>query len=94
MQFLDKVVDMPVAVQRQVYLVGQSRKLCKSRSCNALIRGRCPCCAGRRLGPVEGATDSVHRQSLWAFSVRRDGGLSAGLAMRRVGAHHTGDELN
>ena len=29
-----------------------------------------------------GASNSVHRQSLWAFSVRRDGGLSAGLAMR------------
>ena len=47
---LDKVVDLPGAVQRQVYLVGQSRKLWKSRSCNALIRGRCPCCAGRRRG--------------------------------------------
>ena len=66
-QFLDQVVDMPVIVQRQVYLVGQSRRLWKSRSCNALIRGRCPCCAGRRLGLVEGATDSVHRQSLWTF---------------------------
>ena len=63
-QFLDQVVDMPVIVQRQVYLVGQSRRLWKFRSCNALIRGRCPCCAGRRLGLVEGATDSVHRQSL------------------------------
>ena len=30
-QFLDKVVDMPVAVQRQVYVVGQSRKLWRSR---------------------------------------------------------------
>ena len=66
-QLLDKVVDMPVAVQRQVYLVGQSRQLWRSRSCKALIRGRCPCCAGRRLGLVEGASDSVHRQSQWTF---------------------------
>ena len=58
---------VPVVVQRQVHVVGQSRELWKSRSCNAMIRGRCPCCAGRRLGLVEGATDSVHRQSLWTF---------------------------
>ena len=29
--------------------------------------GRCPCCAGRRLGLLEGASDSVHRLSSWTF---------------------------
>ena len=82
-QFWTRLLTCPLLcndIQRQVYVVGQSRKLWRSRSCDALIGGRCPCCAGRRLGLV-GASDSVHRQSLWTFqfSTRR-WAFSEGLA--------------
>ena len=37
-KFVDKVVDMPVGVQRQVPWSSECRKLWRSRSCSTLIR--------------------------------------------------------
>ena len=61
---LDKVVDMPVCATTTAH--GAVQQGC-GRPCDHVV--------GSLAG---GASNSVHRQSLWAFSVHRDMGLSAG----------------
>ena len=83
-QFLDKVADLPVASMTGA-LGDQCRKTAVS-AVAVLMLGSMSLLYRSSIGSLAGgASNSVHRQSLWAFSVRRDGGL---------GAHHTGDELN
>ena len=77
---LDKVVDMPVCATTSAH--GAVQQGC-GRPCDHVV--------GSLAG---GSSNSVHCQSLWAFSVRRDIGLSARFGDEGVGAHHTGDELN
>ena len=84
---LDKVVDLPVIVQRQVYVVGQSRKLWRSRSCNALMGDDVPV-----VQVVDRVSWKVPQIQFIArvcgpSSFQRDVGLSARVWRRCWGGH-------
>ena len=80
-QFLEKVVDVPVVCNVRCMFETVQKTVEVLQLTLFDKGGRFPCCAGRRRGLVnsEGASDSVHRQSQWTFQFSTETGtFSAG----------------
>ena len=92
-QFLDTVIDMPVIVH-VVFVVLKAVEVPQLQYLHKVVDvffvqlvdgyGRF-CDHAATSGPVEGASDSFHRQSQWTFQFHRDGyAFSVGLVAMKV----------